>query len=115
MHSLQPCQLGNDSLLDFNARVSSGTGNSDVIGRFGETHTSANGQRLIQLLLGTNMYALNGRLPCMQPFFISILWEEETLHVGQSGNDSNTSRQIKETSRIFGHTARPTPGEAVSP
>ena len=25
------------------------------------------------------------------------------------------SRQIKETSRIVGHTARPTPGEAVSP
>ena len=24
-------------------------------------------QRLIQLLLGTSMYALNGRLPCMQP------------------------------------------------
>ena len=30
-------------------------------------------------------------------------------------NDSNTSRQIKETSRIVGHTARPTPGEAVPP
>ncbi len=30
-------------------------------------------------------------------------------------NDSNTSRQIKETSRIVGYTARPTPGEAVSP
>ena len=54
-------------LGDFNARVGSATTNSDVIGRFGEAHTNANGQRLIQLLLGTSMYALNGRLPCVQP------------------------------------------------
>ncbi|CAL5226766.1 g9620 [Coccomyxa viridis] len=39
---------------DFNARVGSATTNSDVIGMFGEAHTNANGQRLIQLLLGTN-------------------------------------------------------------
>ena len=30
-------------------------------------------------------------------------------------NDSNTSRQIKETSRSIGYTAQPAPGEAASP
>lgn len=54
-------------LGDLNARVGSAAANFDVIGRFGETHTNASGQRLIQLLRGTSMYALNGRLPCMQP------------------------------------------------
>ena len=54
-------------LGDFNARVGSAADNFDVIGRFGETHTNASGQRLIQLLHGTGMYALNGRVPCMQP------------------------------------------------
>ena len=48
-------------LGDFNARVGSAAVNFDVIGRFGETHTNASGQRLIQLLHGTGMYALNGR------------------------------------------------------
>ena len=54
-------------LGDFNARVGSATTDSDVIGSFGEIHTNANGQHLIQLLLGTSMYASNGKLPCMQP------------------------------------------------
>ena len=35
--------------------------------KFGETHANASGQRLIQLLHGTGMYALNGRAPCAQP------------------------------------------------
>ena len=43
-------------LGDFNARVGSAAANFDVIGRFGETHTNANGQRLIHLLHGTSMY-----------------------------------------------------------
>ena len=54
-------------LGDFNARVGSAAVNLDVIGRFGETHANASGQRLIQLLHGTGMYALNGRAPCAQP------------------------------------------------
>ena len=54
-------------LGDFNASVGSAAVNFDVIGRFEETHTNASGQRLIQLLHGTGMYALNGRPPCMQP------------------------------------------------
>ena len=45
----------------------SATTNFDVIGRFGETHRNASGQRLIHLLHGTSMYALNGRHPCLQP------------------------------------------------
>ena len=52
---------------DFDARVGSAAVNFDVIGRFGETHNNASGQRLIQLLHGTGMYALNGRVPSMQP------------------------------------------------
>ena len=54
-------------LGDFNARVGSAAVNLDVIGRFGETHANASGQRLIQLLHGTGVYALNGRAPCAQP------------------------------------------------
>ena len=54
-------------LGDLNARVGSAEVNLDVIGRFGETHTDASGQRLIHLLHGTGMYALNGRVSCMQP------------------------------------------------
>ena len=40
---------------------------------------------------------------------------EEALHVHHLANHSNTSRQIQETSRNVGYTARPTPGEAASP
>ena len=54
-------------LGDFNARVGSATTNFDVIGRFGKTHSNASGQRLIHLLHGTSMYALNGRHPCLRP------------------------------------------------
>ena len=54
-------------LGDFNARVGSAALNTDVIGRFGEIHTNASDQRLIQLLHGTGMYALKDRVPCRQP------------------------------------------------
>ena len=47
-------------LGDFNARVGSAATNSDVIGRFGETHTNANGQRLIQM---AREYTRVGRQP----------------------------------------------------
>ena len=47
-------------LGNFNARVGSAAVNIDVVGRFRETHTNASGQRLMQLLHGTGMYALNG-------------------------------------------------------
>jgi endonuclease/exonuclease/phosphatase family metal-dependent hydrolase len=54
-------------LGNFNARVGSATTNFDVIGKSGETHRNASGQRLIHLLHGTSMYALNGRHPCLHP------------------------------------------------
>ena len=46
--------------------------------------------------------------------YIYIFWKKPYMSANLA-NDSNASRQIKETSRIVGYTARPTPGEAVPP
>ena len=54
-------------LGDFNTRAGSAIGILDVIGRSGETHANASGQRMIQILHRTGMYASNGRAPCAQP------------------------------------------------
>ena len=48
-------------------------------------------------------------------FFFVFFLRKKPYMSANLANDSNTSRQIKETSRIVGYTARPTPGEAVPP
>ena len=47
-------------------------------------------------------------------FFLFLIWKKPYMPANLA-NDSNTSRQIKETSRSIGCTAQPAPGEAASP
>ena len=48
-------------------------------------------------------------------FFFFLNFGKKPYMPANLANDSNTSRQIKETSRSIGCTAQPAPGEAASP
>ena len=54
------------------------------------------------------------RLSCWT-VYVFFFWRKKPYMSTNLANHSNTSRQIQETSRSVGYTARPAPGEAASP
>ena len=51
-----------------------------------------------------------------RPFCLIVFWGGRNLYMSTNlAKDSYTSRQMSETSRIVGCTARPAPGEAACP